>query len=648
MMRLNLVVLERDERAVLRHLGHSGAVQLVRTLAGPDTAQLAAWDRAVELAGCVRLLTQITELRRSLEIASRLEGPAQPSAMDLEQAAAKIHAMEGAAGSLLKRRQDLAQRWATLTADCEQLSGYVGLEIPLGEPERYSFLHFVTGTLPAENLERLQSEIGDDVALLAVGEQGRRERMVAMTTRQARGALESVLERAGFEHEALPALDGATTDSLAESREREQEQLTVELEQVNAELHKLAQECTRPLAEMEEMAKVERRLLEAEQSFLRTEAAVLISGWVPASDAPGLEERLRQITGGRCVIETTPPDGRGEGQTPVLLRHPRFLRPFKMLVAAYGSPEYEELEPTLFVAISYVLMFGMMFGDVGHGAVLATGGLIGLLASRSEKLRDGGLLLLFAGVSSMIFGVIYGSCFGLPAFKKYGLWRDPLEGDPMALMYGAIGIGIVMISLGLILNVINRFQRGDLIGGFLDKFGVMGAVFYWGVLLLITKFAAIQSQGFLSLAVILFLVVPMVGWALKEPIEYFVHHRTGHAAEPGGGLFAAIMESLVGVFEGLLSYLANTISFVRLAAYAMSHAALLVAAFMLADAVRHFPAAGGILSVLVIILGNLVAIILEGIIASVQALRLEYYEFFGKFFSGSGQAFKPFLLVAEE
>jgi V/A-type H+-transporting ATPase subunit I len=106
------------------------------------------------------------------------------------------------------------------------------------------------------------------------------------------------------------------------------------------------------------------------------------------------------------------------------------------------------------------------------------------------------------------------------------------------------------------------------------------------------------------------------------------------------------MESCVGAFEAVLSYLANTISFVRLAAYAMSHAALLFAAFMLAAVVKDIPFGGGLWSLLVIILGNLVAIVLEGIIASVQALRLEYYEFFGKFYSGGGQPFEPFRLAS--
>jgi V/A-type H+-transporting ATPase subunit I len=390
---------------------------------------------------------------------------------------------------------------------------------------------------------------------------------------------------------------------------------------------------------------MECRLLDASQKFPRTEAAILIAGWVPADHVAALERRIGETTGGRYALQTSLPDASTQEQIPVLLKHSWLLRPFEMLVSTYGLPNYQELEPTFFVALSYIVMFGMMFGDAGHGMVLAAGGLIALFAGKSQKVRDLGVLLLCGGSSSIIFGVVYGSYFGIEVFKKYALWHDPLEGDLMRLMYCAIGIGIVMISIGLILNVVNRFRRGDIIGGILDKFGLVGLLFYWGTLVLLMNGAAIQSRGLMGVSVILFVVVPIVGWSLKEPIEYFLSHGVDKHTEASGGLAGAIMESCVGAFEAVLSYLANTISFVRLAAYAMSHAALLFAAFMLAAVVRDIPFGGGLWSLLVIILGNLVAIVLEGIIASVQALRLEYYEFFGKFFSGNGQPFEPFLLT---
>ena len=665
MMRLQAVVLAQDERTVLESLGRLGAVHLTRTLSGPDTAPLAPTDRTGELAQYDRIRSRAQELRKSLAVfppskkavemdslhSERDGATGYPlagvpvTAMTLNQAEESLRHMEQQSGDLLGHRQRSMHRQKELAATCERVSCYRGLEIPLDGLDQFSFLHFVTGSLPAQNLESLGKEVGNNVAIIPLSQQKGQQSLFAITTRQGQHALERALQQAGFQHEALPVVEGATVDRLSEEGEREQEQLTAELEQLNVKLKTIAAEFALPLSEIEEFADMECLLLEASQKFPRTEAAVLIAGWIPACDVAALEQHMGETTSGRYVIETALPDDSSEEEIPVLLKHSRLLRPFEMLVSTYGLPNYRELEPTLFVALSYIIMFGLMFGDAGHGAVLAACGLIALFTGRSDKVRDIGLLLLSGGLSSIIFGVVYGSYFGIEAFKKHALWHDPLEGDPMLLMYGAIGIGIAMISLGLILNVINRFQRGDVIGAILDKFGLVGLLFYWGVLFMLIKGVAIQSRGLMGISIVLFLVVPIVAWSLKEPIEHYLSHRAGEHNEAGGGLAGAFMESCVGAFEAVLSYLANTISFVRLAAYAMSHAALLFAAFMLAEEVKHFPVAGGPLSVLVIILGNLVAIVLEGVIASVQALRLEYYEFFGKFFSGSGQPFEPFSLA---
>jgi len=643
MKRLSALILERDERAVLRLLGYLGVLQLTRATAGSDNAPLPPPDHSRELAQCDRLTARVQELRHSLEIDIPESAP-PPAEMTLSQAEEKISALEKPAGELLNNRRQLAKRAGELATTGRQLSDYRGLGIPLDPPDESSFLHFVTGSLPPENFEKLQSKIGANVALLPLPKQKDRQPLMAMTTRPSRAALEIALRQAGFQTETLPVVAGATVETCSDENRREQERLAAELERWEADRQTLVEKSAPPLAEIDFAVETERRLLEAGQNFSRTGSAVLLTGWIPGTDSLALENRLREITGGRCVVEITVPQDSSDEEIPVLLRHPRWLRPFEMLVTAYGLPHYCELEPTLFVAASYLLMFGVMFGDVGHGAMLALGGLAALLARRKAPTRDVGLLLLFGGVSSMIFGFLYGSCFGIPAFKQFALWRDPLAGNPMGLMAGAITIGIVMISLGLILNIINRFRRGDFIGGFLGKFGVAGAVFYWGALALVTRFAAVQARGLVIPAIVIFLALPIIGWTLKEPLEFFRCRRTGKSAESGDSLMSAFSESLVGAFEGVLGYFANTVSFVRLAAYAMSHAALLLAAFLMADAVKRFPVAGTFLSVLVVVLGNAVAIALEGIVVSVQALRLEYYEFFGKFFPGGGQPFIPFCL----
>ncbi len=644
MMRLSAIILKRDERSVLRELGRLGAVEPIQIRSGPGTVPLASHDLSTDIARCDRIKGRVDELRRSLQISSQPEA-FQPTTYDLNRAEKDLADMEETASHLLNRRQKLMEQQSQLFALYEQLSDYCGFDIPLDGLDRFSFLHFVTGTMPVENVEKLQNKTDKNMVLVTLGQQKGRQTIIAMTTRMARSNLEDMLDSADFRRHDLPTKEGATIDTLCGENKREQEQVKEELERVNMELQALAVRFAPSLIEIEEAAETERRLFEMEQIFPRTESTVLLTGWVPADRRILVEECMTKSTGGRCVFEITEPEISGEENVPVLLRHSSLVRPFEMLVSTYGLPNYRELEPTLFVAISYIIMFGMMFGDMGHGAVLAGCGLTALFRGRSGKIRDFGVLLLSGGLSSIMFGLIYGSCFGLAWFKKYAIWHDPLEGDPMRLMYGAVGMGIIIISLGLILNVLNRFRRGDIIGGLFDKFGLTGLLFYWGTLTLLIGWATIRSSGLMTPAVVLFLGIPIVGWSLREPVEFLLNRGEGRHEANSGGLPGAIVESFVGAFEALLSYLANTISFVRLAAYAMSHAALLVAAFMLAAEVQKFLPGGSFWGVLIIILGNLAAIILEGIIASVQALRLEYYEFLGKFFSGNGRAFEPFLLT---
>jgi len=641
MMKLRALVLERDERRVFKSLGESGAIQLARSQAGEDTAPLPPRDRAEEIARCGRMRTRIETIRQWLGTGPwQKEGPYGEYTLD--EAEERLTSMEEAVSGPAERRRYLSVRRDELMEQCARGGDYRGLHIPLNDGAAPSFAHFVTGTLPPHGLEELKRSLDRKTVLMPLGQRRGRQSLVAVTTRLNLSSLESAMEKAGFRRDVLDVCRGPTVDTLCEEGERELGQIEAELQEICGELENLAAQFAPSLGAIERFVQIESRLLDAAQKCPRTEAVILITGWIPARMATSLEERFQKATAGRYGLEIVPPE-KTEEQVPVLLRHFRLLRPFEVLVSTYGLPLYRELEPTLFVAISYLLMFGVMFGDAGHGLVLSLFGF--LVAVRGTgKGRDFGLLLLFAGFSSMIFGVIYGSYFGLEDFKKYALWHDPLEGDPIRLMYATIGFGVVMISLGILLNIVNRLRRGDLIGGILDKFGLAGLFFYWGALALLTCGSFFTSRGIMGVAMVLLLGMPMVGWVVKEPLEHILTNRSEDRDGESGGILALIMESFVGAFEAILSYLANTISFVRLAAYAMSHAALLVAAFMVAAQVSGSSAGGGLWSVVIVIFGNIVAIVLEGVIASVQALRLEYYEFFGKFFSGKGQPFEPFRL----
>jgi V/A-type H+-transporting ATPase subunit I len=251
-----------------------------------------------------------------------------------------------------------------------------------------------------------------------------------------------------------------------------------------------------------------------------------------------------------------------------------------------------------------------------------------------------------AGFSSILFGVVYGSYFGIPSMHGLALWHDPLHA-PVRLMVATVGVGVAMISLGVILNIVNLFRRGEVLSGILDKFGLVGIVFYWGCLLFAVKFATLSEMGLAGLVLVVAIALPLLAVTLKEPLQYALSKRAGHKPH-SDNLMMACIESLIEAFEAVLSYLANTISFVRLAAYAMSHAAILMATFAVADSIADVPGVGTVLYIVVVICGNAVALVLEGVVVAVQVLRLEYYEFFSKFFPGTGLPFRPFAFLGKE
>lgn len=645
MLQLSTLVLEKGERAVLRHLGKLGVIHLTRAAVDEAVGMAPAPDCSVKLAKYERLLARIKDVRKLLGITQLSDlGPLKVE-LGLDAVEAYVNNLEQRAGELLNRRNELSTQSNEINALCEQLEPYQGFEIPLDQLGQSDFLHFVTGQLPAANLASLRDIVGKNVALLPLKGRNGKQPLVAVTTQAGGQSLENALRNAGFERDKLPPLQGATPEQALSTNKEDERRLTESVARLERQREELARESVPVLAIIEQKLILESRLLEVEENFVRTDAAVLVTGWVPANDVSFVQQEVRNVTGGLCVVEVGDPPGLAQQEVPVLLSHSRLLRPFERLVTGYGLPNYHELEPTLLVAISYLLMFGMMFGDLGHGAVLAVAGIYFLLTGRTVKVRDASLLIMSGGISSMFFGAAYGSCFGLSQFRRYAIWHDPLEGDPLSVMQCAVIVGIVMISLGVILNIINRLRHGDIIGGFLDKFGLLGIAFYWGAVFVITSSAAAKSIGSAKIPLLIFLGLILAGWALNEPLKYFLRRRAGRASEVDDGLLSACIQSLVEAFEGILSYLANTISFVRLAAYAMSHAALLAAAFAMAAEVKHFAPGGSVLSIVVIVVANLVAIVLEGTIAAVQALRLEYYEFFGKFFSGGGRPFKPFLLT---
>src|SRR6185436_6603999 len=344
---------------------------------------------------------------------------------------------------------------------------------------------------------------------------------------------------------------------------------------------------------------------------------------------------------------------------PVALGNPGFLGAFETLVNTYARPRYEELDPTFLMAITFPILYGAMFGDVGHGLVLAA---IGWFLSRRSSL---GGLLVACGLSGMIFGFLYGSIFGfeeiLPHHPFFGqfFWLSPIH-DVLGILKLAIGTGIVLLILAHVVNLYNAARAKDWGRFFFDSNGLAGLILYLSFLVLLGSVAAgiFTGDSFLPgillavgrigivvlIANILFIVCLFLAVIFSHPLQHWM--ETGHFEVEGGwGMFA--VQSAAEVLEKFISMLSNTLSYVRVGAFAIVHAGFTGAVFVIARLLSGGED-GGLAYWVVVVLGNLFVIGLEGFIVTIQTMRLHYYEFFSKFFLGGGSEYQPLTLVNAE
>jgi V/A-type H+-transporting ATPase subunit I len=343
-------------------------------------------------------------------------------------------------------------------------------------------------------------------------------------------------------------------------------------------------------------------------------------GWAPTDAIAPLNERLAPI--GSAVVELPRP---AWVEPPTLLNPVKVEQPFRPLVQSYGTTRYGDLDPTMFTVLSFVVMFGMMFGDVGHGLVLAVGALWLRRRRRGRfaAVRSLWVIPFAAGLSGASFGLAYGEAFG-PTGLVPSLWLDPLE-EPVTLLLAALGIGVVLLTSSYLLGIVNRWRRGGFQEALFAQFGVAGLTVFVGGLLL---------AGGVYLEITLLQVsaatVTVIGLVLLA---------AGLVLEAGRGA-AELTQAGVEFVDAVIRLFSNLVSFTRLAAFGLMHAALGLVVF---DATSSLwgGAAGSAAAVLVFVVGNTLAFALEALVTGVQALRLEYYELYSRIFSGEGHAFAP-------
>jgi V/A-type H+/Na+-transporting ATPase subunit I len=347
-------------------------------------------------------------------------------------------------------------------------------------------------------------------------------------------------------------------------------------------------------------------------------------GWTPVGRLPELAATLADL--GAAVVPLARPRG---VQPPTLLTAAGPSQGSRMLVDTYGTVPYVDVDPSVLAGVAYALMFGMMFGDVGQGAMLLLAGLI-LASGRIRQLgslKKVWLLVAGAGLASMVFGGLYGEAFG-PTGLVPVLWLDPLS-SPIPLMLTAVMFGAALLAGAYALGTINRVREGGWRLALYARSGIAGSLLFVSVGLLVWGLTAS--------------IAPLVPAAVALAVVALAFIFTGLFVEAGGG-GTGLIQAVIELVDSMTRLGSNVVSFTRLAAFGLMHAALMMVIWNATTALWA-PGWRALVAVLIFVLGNVLAFALEGLVAAVQALRLEYYELFSRVFQSEGRPFQPWAPV---
>ena len=365
-------------------------------------------------------------------------------------------------------------------------------------------------------------------------------------------------------------------------------------------------------------------------------SSFILVGWVPNENMESLKKSIESISGLECSVDDS--NGLLSHSPPVKLKNKKLFQPFEFFVETYGMPSYNEVDPTTFVAITFSLLFGIMFADLGQGLVLA---LSGWIASKFKNI-DFGKILIPCGISSAIFGTLFGSVFGFehaldPLYSRlFGLKEKPIEVMSPAwlnrIVYASIGLGVVLLIISMFIGIYSMVRKGNIPEAVFSPNGVAGLVFYVSLIYLLLDMMIFHTGVVGAVYIALLLVLPLLLIMFKEILVDFFEKKPNGQPESWTDY---IMQSFFELFEVVLSYFTNTMSFLRVGVFVLVHVGMMMLVFTIAEML------GGIGYVVALIIGNIFVIGFEGLLSGIQVLRLEFYEMFSKFFEGQGRTFSP-------
>ena len=526
----------------------------------------------------------------------------------------------------------------------------LGMNVKFADLFSMNYVEVRIGRLPAENLRKLDYYENRCMCFVPFETNADHIWGLYLAPKDQIDFADMVMDSLYFERTRLPdylVQDASTTDKLLENIIHDEKELCAELEK---ELAFFTEENKEQLLAVMSKLKYKYDCFELRKKTLISAGHFSFTGYCPTRQSKALVKSLEGLGVQVLDIPITAKDATPE--VPIKLKNNVIFRPFEMFVKMYGLPAYGDFDPTPYVAVTYMLMFGIMFGDVGQGLVVS---LLGLILS---KLTKNGLapIMTRIGLFSAAFGVVYGSVFGIetiipPFFHRENIWKllgyteqpENIFQVATVLLIAALGIGIVLILISMIFNTVLNFRRRNLGEALFSVNGVAGIVFYGSLVAAVACMFMLGIDLFNPVYIICLIVLPLVLIFFKHPLTDLISGKK-HGEKLSVGNF--IIENFIELFEAALSYLSNTMSFLRIGGFIMSHAGMMLVVAQLAGT-HEAGAEITATTVIVYIIGNIIVTAMEGLLVGIQVLRLEFYEIFNRFYSGSGQDFRPIKIAFE-
>lgn len=537
-----------------------------------------------------------------------------------------INKFDGQIHSLKNRLTALSEEKSKAVKISETLEPIADADVQLNSLADLKLLKFRFGKIPKESYEKLEKYLFDLPAYFtAIKTDAVYVWGFYFAADEDIKEIDHIFATLYFERIWIETKYSGTPEDIIRQLKEKCDEIDAETQELSARMKKLLKIQKNDLLEAYAGLKYYYDINKLKKYAAYSDNSFYLTFWADEKTAEELAEKTEDNPKLKIIIEE--PGAAGSTKVPTKLKNNAMFRPFEEFVKMYGVPSYNEIDPTPLLAVVYTLLFGMMFGDFGHGIVLFAAGII------LTALKKGGFLgkiLIPLGVSSAIFGVLYGVCFGFEGSEAIiqPLWFTPMEEKTRILLI-TVGIGVGIIIICMILNIINGIKQKKWQKAVFSQNGIAGILFY--ILALYAGLSLVLSSKNPPATVIFLIIISLALIFLQEPLSRLAEKKKNWMPKEKGSFF---IQSFFELFEILLSYVTNSMSFVRVGAFALNHAGMMSVVIMF----MHQAAGSG--RIITAVLGNVLVIGLEGLIVGIQVLRLGFYEMFSRFYSGDGRLFK--------